>query len=595
MPALNPFPPRKISVEEYITFAQGWSPHLPFDKVVVSGDVNLGKIRNGASVKFLPPAAIEGDLIAGSIDLGLEEAYCEIMGDALFASQSFRSFAGKSVSGEFVAEGCLGLKYLGGEFGKSVNLSRSGIRKLDKNFKCAGNLDVTGCRFLEEVNSRIGGSLNAKLSGLKKIGTQCVIGGDVDISHCAQLRRLGKVGSPQNVTARSAALEEISPDFFCQGSLTLQLCHCLETVSGTCGGSATVLQSSLIQLKKFTCGGSLSIRHCSEFKKLEASVAEDIDLSDCESLTRLSSSCRPNGVLRIGAGVGLRGISGHFKAEVNLFALEDLKEITANFSCDRDLLLRNCGNLEKICGRIGGNLVLHGSTSVSSFSEECKVSDSIVISADRPSGDLPKFPRKMVFSGKIPKDLRIQRVPVDIVTESSFCLGGDFSASHCRSVLLVGSVSGSVFLENTFVNPMGADLEISKNLKVVQCAGPSKANCQIVGDARFVDSGIEATGVAFHCQGAVTFENCKSLKKVHGNFEGGVEFVEPKAVDSVPNMPPPLSTPVPLPRTLKNSTSPTPPGRPSSSRLNGAVKTAAGSTKPPSSPIPLPKSLGLPS
>jgi len=588
---LNTPSPKRISAEEYVALACAWDPSLPFERVTVAGDVNLGKIQHGSSVKFLPPATIEGDLIASNLDLSLQEVHCDIGGDVLIASQSFRHFAGNFVSGEFVAEGCLALDFLAGEFGKNVNLARSGIRDLGRNFKCSGNLDVTGCRSLRAINSVVGGSLTAKLSALENFGDHCAISGDVDISHCAQLRHLGKIGSPKNVIARTAALESVSPNFFCRGSLTLQLCHCLETVSGVCGGSASIIQSTLSQIKKFTCGDSLSIRHCSELKTIEASVAQDVDLSDCESLTRLSSACRLSGVLRIGGGVALKDISGHFKAEVNLSSLENLKEIPSKFSCERDLLIRNCRNLEKICGNIGGNLMLNGSQSVEHISEECQVAGSMIVSDDRPTGDLPKFPPRMVFSGKIPKDLKIQRVPVDIVTKPSFVLGGDLAASSCRSVALSGLVSGSVFLENTFVDPMGADLEISKDLRIAHCAGPSKVNCQISGDASFVDSSIEETGVAFHAKGAVIFENCTWLKKVNGNFEGGVEFTDPKNNNRESNMP--LPPPSRLSQTMKNLT-PTISSRSLSTSLGVARSAKVTRSSTPSTPVrppPLPRSL----
>ena len=514
----------KIPPEEYIRRASLWKPGEVFIETLVNGDLNLGKLPGARDLEFLPPSTIKGNLKVPPSLNSLKEIHCRVWGDVCVSKSGLRGFFGGLVSGTFEAEDCLSLRNVSGLFEKDVDLARSGIDSLDQDFECRGSLNVTSCNRLREINSVIGGALIARLSGLKKFGPSCRVGGDVDISHCAKLRHLNNIGSPMDVVARSSGIESVSPRFKCRGDLKISLCRYLESVGGRCGGDASITQSSVRQLRNLTCAGSISAQDCPDLVQILATAGVDLNISECTSLVEISPSCQATGMLKVGPNVSLSKISGHFPSEVRLLGLEKLSEIDASFSCSRNLLIRHCGNLKSVEGKVGGNLLFHGSHAVENISSFCQVMGSLVASGGLSTGDILKVPPKMVFSGKVFKDLRIQHLPIDVVVSPSFSSGGDCSVRNCRSASLAGYVGGAVSVVDTFLKPLAADLEIAGDLSVQRCRGLFRVNCQVGGNTHFETSGIEGTGVAFHAKGKVVFVDCYELKKVTGVFDEGFKI-----------------------------------------------------------------------
>jgi len=367
--------PIQVSIESdaFVTaLAKGeFKPAAPPEFITVLGTVDLTSHPMGDRIEELPDVTISGDLIASGHS-SLRKCRCNVLGKVELDGSMIEEFVPANivnhaiysgsekfnVTGRFSAQNCPKLEKISGVFLEVVILDKSSVRSIQNDLHCRGDLSVASCHALEFLNCHAH-RIIANKSSIREFGasTTCKY---VSAEECPNLKKVTKIEGLQWAKYNGSAIEEISPDFRCSGSVFFHDCPLLKNISGRIH-SVEVSRCALESVTNLT-STEMIISNCEKLPAVFSGVSlQAIVFASC------SLQCLPAGLpektnVRIGGCENFCHLPAVWAGDLSLSDLSSLEGTPARFRCEGNVDISECSNMRKIEGRVGGDLWLMSGT-----------------------------------------------------------------------------------------------------------------------------------------------------------------------------------------------------------------------------------------
>jgi hypothetical protein len=489
-----------ITPDQYLDLAVNWSESVgsSSELLIVKGTVDLRKSSTKNKIRILPPAKIEGDLLA-SDSPALEEVCCEVRNSVNLDGSGVHTLGpGFVAHASFSANRCHRLKKVEGRFPSEVELEESGVQHLTRNFRCAGDLYISDCDQIETLDCFVGGSVFANRSTVSRLGENFSCAGELHLTACENIKEVSKInGPPTTVYLASSGVERILEDFACSDSLVVKDNYRLVSISGTVGQSSNIESAPLLEkIAKLHSRKSLSVSNCPTLREVDFSTNGPACFHRC-GMPCLSKASRSKGELSIVDCQNFRQLGGEWSGDVTLVDLPALQTISEDFICDQDMTIRKCPDLVRLSGRVRGRANLVGLGVLENMGEDLVViGDLVVDAADT---------RLKSIGCLVGGTATIVNAPMLESTSREFKVGLSARFQSCPQFkILRGRVHGdTVIKQGTRVEKIGADFECGGNLTIADCPPVENINCAIGGDLILERTLIKKTGPAFRCSGKI--------------------------------------------------------------------------------------------
>ncbi len=505
-----------ITPRQYLDLAAGLSGPLdPAEQLIVRGSVDLSSFASRHLVRVLPPAKIEGNLVASDCAC-LERVSCEASGDVRLDGSAVRYLGnGFSAGGSLSANRCRRLETVEGIVISTVELEESAVVSLSKNFRCSGDLYLSDCDRLELLDCVVRGSVFANRSSVSSLGENFSCSGELHLTACENIRNIGRIkGPPTAVYLPSSGVERITSDFLCSGTLVSKENPRLVELSGTIGASATISDAPLLEkIFELKTSSSLTVSNCPALREVQFSALGPVSFHRC-GMQNLSKKCISRGELSIVECPNFRGLSGEWQCDVTLVNLPALVSVGEGFMCDQDLTVKKCPALSHLSGRVRDSARLSDLESLETMGSDLQIIGDLVV-----DGSAAALKSLGCLVGG---NATIVNAPHLESTTGMFKVGLDARFQSCpKFAILRGCVCGNTELQRgTHVKKIGADFECGGNLVISDCLPVISINCQVAGDLILRRTSVERVGPAFQSAGKIT-PDISGANSPHLCGEGG--------------------------------------------------------------------------
>lgn len=474
--------------------------------IIVRGSVDLRGHALGGAITEMPDAAITGDLAADG-GCALRTCRCRVSGSVTLDGSLIEEFNAKpdrvgSVGGKFSARNCPALRRIAGKFRNDVNLDGSGIGAIGGEFECLGSLGVERCMSLRLIDCRAW-SVIADGSALEEIGPNAVVE-NLCAEDCAGLEKAFPVAGLRWAKYDGSGIREVPPEFRCDGPAYFKRCRKLRKLAG----HADKFEVSMAPLERVSGvkAGEIILSECPRLPdNMPGTRAKALVFSRC-GIEKFPGGIPEDTCVRVGDCRKFSRLPAFWKGDISLYDLPALRGTPRDFRCEGNFDACDCGAMDHLGGKIGGNLWLMDGTG-----RLRELGDDLEIGGDLTIAGLAGVRRLNCRVGKdvIAGGSRIRE------TGGSFFAGGDADFHGCADFsVLRGRVGGMAMLDNSSVLSIGADFECGGDLAVRETRNLVSLNCSVGGKVVATDSSLRRTGPAFRCAKSLNVAGCR-------HFEGG--------------------------------------------------------------------------
>lgn len=505
-----------VEASDFITtLARGeFKPPLPPRHIVVRGTVDLVSHPMGSRVEELPSVTISGDLIASGKST-LKKCHCNVLGNVELDGSMIEEFSPSTnippaasdspktfnVHGRFSAQSCPRLGKISGIFLGSVLLDKSPVKAIQNDFRCHGDLSVSGCSRLEFLNCSAH-RIVADKSSIREFGasTSCEY---LSAEGCLLLKKATRIGGLQWAKYNGSAIEEVTPDFRCTGSVFLYNCPSLKKLSGKIH-SVEVGRCALDSVVNLNAT-EVIISNCEKLPTTFSNVSVRAAVFASSSLLCLPEGLPKETNVRIASCKNFCHLPDSWNGDLSLSDLPSLERTPDRFRCEGNLDISECPSMRKMEGYVGGDLWLMSETpSLTELNSALKIGGNLRLAGNSGVKKL---------GCEIHRDLISNSCQIN-ETSPSFTALGNADFQGCQSLKsLRGFVKGQTMLDDSSIVALGADFECGGDLLLRRTKSLVSLNCSVSGGVWLEDSSIQKIGPAFHCGKKIKIERCSALDR----------------------------------------------------------------------------------
>lgn len=512
----------KLSPDQFLKLLQSPSGSLELTReTVVKGNVVLKPDKTlRPPISVIPQCKIEGSLVATGYK-HLRGIDCHVTGDVIVGGSGLAELGEHFKADQhFEADGCVNLKSIRGKFGGDVDLRASGVEGIPSSVSISGSLDLRECRHLRSLDCLVAGGVNASKSSIFELGENFRCSGELDLQSCRNIEHLGFVGSPTDVSLEESGIRRIDSSFECTGSLLVANAPRLVSIgepstpmtgrSGLSVGQRLVVSAchKLRAIKFCHVGVYAGIFQCPLLEVVSGHVKGSMSVSIC-GVKKLDNDLNVGGNLMIEKCGHLQGLSPTVGKNLELSELPKLCLLNNGFSCGRDVIVQSCPKLEKLSGKVEGNVLLFGPLNIPLIDKTLCVKGGLRVAGVSTLDQLKK--PTSVWIGKIDtafgdevllSHLGLGSTGSNFTCPSFHLTGGNYNTS------LQGRVRGDAVVENCPIEAIGAGLECDGEMRIEGCLALTRLNCSVDGNLLVFGGQAPELLPAFACQGSVTFLHC---------------------------------------------------------------------------------------